>query len=390
MKIIQTKAIPIHSIFKKINTNKLNLKTNDLPKKSAKGFTLPALTAGIKNQGLMNYVPKNKATILKRVISISANGANTGATFFQPKEFTVLQDAYAIDFINIQNASKEVYLYFTVLLSKSIKGNFSWTNKAGWNRIKNRKIEVPVKKDGTYDFEYMTNYVKRIETDYVKHIETDYEKRIETYLKVLGYQNIKSIELTEKDKETLKKMKESPIASFKLRDLFEWRRNIEFSPLKLNEYTKYNEEAHPFVGQSTTNHGVIGFYSLKKELLNNSVSAPTILIHSNNQSIQFIDTPFYLKDGHGATSILQSKYLSRKTAPYFQTLISNNIKSRFSYNGKATKINLKNTMINLPVNSEGSVAIELIKSYMNVIEKLTVQNLVSESKTYNDAFNSFI
>lgn len=36
--------------------------------------------------------------ILKNVISISANGANTGATFYQNKEFTVLQDAYAISF----------------------------------------------------------------------------------------------------------------------------------------------------------------------------------------------------------------------------------------------------------------------------------------------------
>ena len=52
---------------------------------------LPALTAGIQNQGLNNYVPRDNATILKNVISISANGANTGATFYQSKEFQELQ-----------------------------------------------------------------------------------------------------------------------------------------------------------------------------------------------------------------------------------------------------------------------------------------------------------
>ena len=38
-------------------------------------------TAGIQNQGLNNFVPRTNATILRNVISISANGANTGATF---------------------------------------------------------------------------------------------------------------------------------------------------------------------------------------------------------------------------------------------------------------------------------------------------------------------
>jgi putative flippase GtrA len=34
--------------------------------------------------------------LLKNVISVSANGANSGVMFYQPNEFTVLQDSYAI------------------------------------------------------------------------------------------------------------------------------------------------------------------------------------------------------------------------------------------------------------------------------------------------------
>ena len=81
-------------MFEKISVNSLKYKTSELPNIPTNECVLPALTAGIQNQGLNNYVPRDNATILKNVISISANGANTGATFYQSKEFTVLQDAY--------------------------------------------------------------------------------------------------------------------------------------------------------------------------------------------------------------------------------------------------------------------------------------------------------
>ena len=94
----------------------MKYKTSELPSITNDNYTLPALTAGIQNQGLNNYVPREGATILKNVISISANGANTGATFYQSEEFTVLQDAYAIELIN-QNVklTDNQYLFWLVL-----------------------------------------------------------------------------------------------------------------------------------------------------------------------------------------------------------------------------------------------------------------------------------
>lgn len=84
--------------------------------------------------------------ILKNVISISANGANTGATFYQNKEFTVLQDAYAIEWIYTKEIlSDRQYLFLTGCISKTIYGNYEWTKKASWERIKTDKIMLPTK-----------------------------------------------------------------------------------------------------------------------------------------------------------------------------------------------------------------------------------------------------
>jgi len=169
----------IGELFEKIKVNSLKYKTSNLPSEAKGEFILPALTAGIQNQGLNNFVPKENATILKNVISISANGANTGATFYQSKEFTVLQDAYAIKWIYTKDKlTDNHYLFLTGSISKTIYGNYEWTNKAGWERIKTDKIFIPVQPDNTPDFAFMTTYIRAVQKIVIKNVVEWADKRI--------------------------------------------------------------------------------------------------------------------------------------------------------------------------------------------------------------------
>lgn len=133
----------IEELFEKVPTKKLSYKAQDLKGKHDDVYCLPALTAGIENQGLAYYVPRQGATILKRVISVSANGANTGAMFYQPNEFTVLQDSYSIRYKH-QELTDNQYLYFVAVLQISIRGNYDWSHKANWERIKSETVNIPV------------------------------------------------------------------------------------------------------------------------------------------------------------------------------------------------------------------------------------------------------
>ncbi len=150
---------------------------------------LPALTAGILNQGLNNFVPKENATILKNVISISANGANTGATFYQPHEFCVLQDAYAIEFIGDKKLNDKEYLFFVCAISKVIYNNskYEWTNKAGWNKVKNELISLPLKPTAKtqtlddIDFHFMETFIAELEQCRLAELQA--------YLKATGLEN---------------------------------------------------------------------------------------------------------------------------------------------------------------------------------------------------------
>ncbi len=187
----------------------MKYKTSELPSITNDNYTLPALTAGIQNQGLNNYVPREGATILKNVISISANGANTGATFYQSEEFTVLQDAYAIELIN-QNVklTDNQYLFLVGAISKAIYGNYEWTNKAGWERIKDNLVSLPVN-NGQIDFDFIEQFISELEEERISELEA--------YLQVTG---LKDYTLTDEERKALEKYGLLNWKSFNLEKLF--------------------------------------------------------------------------------------------------------------------------------------------------------------------------
>ena len=168
--------------------------------------------------------------------------------------------------------------------------------------------------------------------------------------------------------------------SFKLEDILIWQPQKEIDPLKISDLTIQGGALYPFYGQATLNNGIISYLSLTKNVLNNAEGKPTILIHSNNQNVVYLETPFYLKDGHGATSVLQSDVLNEKIALYLMTSIKKVITKKFSYNEKATKIALKNTFIQLPVTEEDEIDYDYMERYISELEEERISELDSYLK----------
>ena len=187
-------------MFRKLKTKALPYKAGDLKNKNDEVYSLPALTAGLENQGLAYYVPKENATILKNVISVSANGANTGVMFYQPNEFTVLQDSYAIEYKDRNLNSKE-YLFILSALQKTIRFRFDWSNKAGWEKIKNEQITLPCLKGEIY-FSYMEKYIEELEALRIEELEALRIEELEAYLVATG---LKNYHLTKYDEKVLDK-----------------------------------------------------------------------------------------------------------------------------------------------------------------------------------------
>ena len=165
---------------------------------------------------------------------------------------------------------------------------------------------------------------------------------------------------------------------FRIEDVLQWQSQKEIDPLKLEELKDESELMYPFYGQATINNGIISYHQLTNKVLNNKDAKPTILIHSNNQNIVYLETPFYLKDGHGATSVLQSEKLNRNNQMFIISSIDKVIKNKYSYNNKATKIELKNSVITLPILENGEINFDFIDRFIAELEAEHIAELEAE------------
>ncbi|MCR2065854.1 hypothetical protein, partial [Campylobacter helveticus] len=196
----------------------------NLPTEPSAECDLPAITCTSVNQGIACYMPRGGAKILKNVISVAANG--DAPAFYQPHEFAILQDAYALRFRSefMQDGaelSSLCYLYLTSLLQKILQ-KYNWNNKSGWAKVSQEIISLPIllipslrgvgeahnevihSLDSQVDCHEVANATSRNDkTDYeiaFNYMES-YIKALEAYLKVTG---LDDYTLTQKEKEALK------------------------------------------------------------------------------------------------------------------------------------------------------------------------------------------
>ncbi|WP_258237564.1 restriction endonuclease subunit S [Arcobacter sp. CECT 9188] len=158
-------------LFERIKTNKLPFKADELSKKPIDSYVLPCLTSSFQNQGLNYFAPKDNATILKNVISIPSN-SDVYRAYFQSKEFTVLSDAYAIEWIyNEVKLSPNQYLFTVPCINKVTDLSiYSYKNKlGGWNVVQNKNIELPIKNDQP-DYKTMETLISAIKKLMIKDV----------------------------------------------------------------------------------------------------------------------------------------------------------------------------------------------------------------------------
>ena len=226
------------------------------------------------------------------------------------------------------------YKAFVDELNRHIKRDFS--------------ILVPVDWNWNPDREYMENYMKNLEEKCKKELEL-----------------LKKWRETEKSKINTNLWKE-----FKVGELLQMQHQIELSPIDAFNNNIPNDITYPFYGQSSENNGIIDFYYLFENLLNNKDSDHCIMIHSNTHLAYHVNTPFYLKDGHGATTIFTNDNLNKFSVFFLIAVLNKTMDRLFDYDIKATKEKLKNLIVKLPVDSEWNPNRDFMEKYIkNLMEK---------------------
>lgn len=414
----------IGDLFEKIKTKKLKFKAQDLKNKQDEIYNLPALTAGIENQGLAYYVPRENATILKNVISVSANGANTGVMFYQPNDFTVLQDSYAIKF-RYKELSNLQYLFFVAALQKSIRFQFDWSNKAGWEKIKNRFISLPVLpscNENKFEiaFEYMESYIKELEAERLEELEAyllttglkDYKlteqekvilqdfaklqdensKRGEAFSSLEDYllygsslldskkQNFITHALSCLTQRALKSLDTSKWQEFRIGDLFDVVSLKKLNPLDSREFrVKETDKKHPIpaIVAKVGNNGVM--YYVGKNDYETAQNKIVIIGDGAVASglVYYHEKEFTILHNAYAIELKQKEFAKKENYLFLATAIQKSIFEVFNYELKPTWNKVKQECISLPVLPLDSIK-EDSRNYTHHIDFAFMESFIKE------------
>ena len=324
---------------------------------------LPFVTAGEFDTGISAWIGNDVHVFSKNTVTIDM----FGSAKYRGYQYGA-DDHVAV--VHTEKLPPHVVLFLTAAINKSSHaGQFDYSRNFYASDADELKIQLPtVSKNGTFliAFDFIEQFIATLNAE-----------RLATLNAYLIATKLKDYTLTAEEQAALDGLDKATWGSFKIEEVLVWQRNIaELNPLHLDSLTVSEEQKYPFYGQATSNNGIIEYRHLKDEVLNNKLGNSTILIHSNNQNTVYLDTPFYLKDGHGATSVLQSEHLNKITAQYFMASIKKVILQKYTYNSKATKIELKNTEIDLPIKSDKTPDFDYMSLVISAIQKVVIKNVV--------------
>lgn len=306
----------------------------------------PVIVNSSFNNGVGGYT-NQKTTEMGKIITFSDTTTAT-AMFYQDNPFVGyahIQGMYPIGMYKEKWNEKSLLFFLSVFRNRAINSNFDYANKFTRECAKDMIIKLPADQDGNPDFLYMETYMRNQEITVSNSLS--------------DLQSIEHFVIS-------KKNDTSEWKEFLLSEILDMQKQSEISPIQAY-YDDREGIKYPFYGQSKMNNGIISYISLDEKYLNNKESLCSILIHSNTHECVLATTPFYLKDGHGATSIFSNEKLNELSALFIMSVLKNVMSEKFSYDKKATKEALKELKLLLPTDKNGNPDYQYMQKYMEFI-----------------------
>lgn len=133
---------------------------------------IPYITRSDKTNGIDAFIGIQNKKYRKDQNNVITIGLDTQTVFYQKSEFYTGQNIQVLKFPELN----EYNAFFIIPLLKKQMEKFNWGgNGATLTRLRRTKILLPINEKGNPDFEYMENYIKRIEQEklmnYLKYKE---------------------------------------------------------------------------------------------------------------------------------------------------------------------------------------------------------------------------
>ena len=215
------------------------------------------------------------------------------------------------------------------------KGKYSYSFTINSTRLKKQNILLPADKNGNPDFQYMSDFVKKLELDKVQEV-LEY-----IYIRMMTILEEKVCEISWKD--------------FWIEDVCEIKSGVRL--------TKANQEIglRPFVGASDSDNGVTAFVSNKNKSLDGNVLG----VNYNGSVVENFYHPYEAIFSDDVKRLKWKDEIHGNKYTYLflkQMILSQKIKYAYGYKFNGER--MKRQKIMLPVTETGLPDYDYMKSYM--------------------------
>ena len=324
---VEWKTFRFTEVFQEIQRGKRLTKANqtDGPK--------PYISSTSENNGVDAFIGNETGVRKFEDVLTLANSGSVGSTFYQQFEFVASDHVTAL---KSENADKYAYLFLSTVV-KRLEEKYSFNREINDTRIKREKLILPVDKEGNPNFQYMSDFVKKLELDKAQEV-LEY---IYIYIRVKNILEEKVCEISWKD--------------FWIEDICEIKSGVRL--------TKANQEIglRPFVGASDSDNGVTAFVSNT----NKSLDANVLGVNYNGSVVENFYHPYeaIFSDDVKRLKWKDEIYGNKCTYLFLKQMILSQ-KIKYAYGYKFNGERMKRQKIMLPVTKTGLPDYDYMTSYM--------------------------
>ena len=328
---VEWKTFKLGDIFDLVTKSSKGL--NHLEKNISDGISYVGATN--RNNGVLDFVKRKENLIYSgNAIAFIRNGEGSmGYSVYKKEDFIASQDITVgyNQYLNEYNAK------FITTIADQVRGKYNFGYKRNQERLKRETLVLPSDEKGNPNFQYMSDFVKKLELDKVQEV-LEY---IYIYIRMMNILEEKVCEISWKD--------------FWIEDVCEIKSGIRL--------TKANQEIglRPFVGASDSDNGVTAFVSNT----NKSLDANVLGVNYNGSVVENFYHPYeaIFSDDVKRLKWKDEIYGNKYTYLFLKQMILSQ-KIKYAYGYKFNGERMKRQKIMLPVTKSGLPDYDYMTSYM--------------------------
>ena len=328
---VKWKTFKLGDIFDLVTKSSKGL--NHLEKNISDGISYVGATN--RNNGVLDFVKRKENLIYSgNAIAFIRNGEGSmGYSVYKKEDFIASQDITVgyNQYLNEYNAK------FITTIADQVRGKYNFGYKRNQERLKREILVLPSDEKGNPNFQYMSDFVKKLELDKAQEV-LEY---IYIYIRVKNILEEKVCEISWKD--------------FWIEDVCDIKSGVRL--------TKANQEIglRPFVGASDSDNGVTAFVSNK----NKSLDANVLGVNYNGSVVENSYHPYeaIFSDDVKRLKWKDEIYGNKYTYLFLNQMILSQ-KIKYAYGYKFNGERMKRQKIMLPVTKSGLPDYDYMTSYM--------------------------